>query len=95
MTLSMTFREEILNALVDDDESIIQIENWFNYSNVKFNRPDVIKLLQQLLVEERIEIRYPYADIGKHELNIDRIEDYWFGLTKAGKEEWDKIPNEE
>jgi len=87
----MNIQEEIMNVLQDDDESIIQIENSFSYYNIKYNRTEVVEALRQLLFEEKIEIQYPFEKKDERELDINQIEDYWFGLTEVGKKEMKKI----
>jgi hypothetical protein len=81
-------RREILDVLIDDGESILQIEKYFDHFNIEFDKANVIRLLEQLLAEQKIKIQFPTEDRGKHELNIEKVEDYWFELTETGKEEW-------
>jgi hypothetical protein len=83
----------ILDSLADDGESIIQIEQYLNYLGVLYNRVSVKMSLIELLNKKLIYIAYaegcnvPHIDIS----NDFDIEDYWFELTKAGKEEQAKI----
>ena len=55
----MTLREAILDALIDDGESIIQISEYLNFLGIVFSREDVIKMLDVLFIEEKLKVVYP------------------------------------
>ncbi|PKM50395.1 MAG: hypothetical protein CVV02_11495 [Firmicutes bacterium HGW-Firmicutes-7] len=87
----LELREGILDALVDDDESIVQIEEYLTYLKIDFSRTSVLELLQQLLDENKIKIEYPPEFKTLKKLNISNLEEYWFELTQEGHKEWGKI----
>jgi len=87
----MNLREGILDALVDDGESIVQIVEYLNYLKIKFDTVQVIKQLEQLLIEEKIRIEYPPDSKGLQQINRNKVGDYWFELNQIGREEWGKI----
>ena len=93
MEKKLPLREGILDALVDDGESIVQIEQFFEYINVTVERQLLKKIIIELLNESLIEIAYPNnkSVVDFTNSNDETIEDYWFELTKKGYTEWQKI----
>jgi hypothetical protein len=89
----ISLREGILDALVDDGESIVQIEGALKYLEIPFERQLLKKIIVELLNESLIEIAYPLKKniIDFFSSNGETIEDYWFELTKKGYAEWQKI----
>jgi hypothetical protein len=87
----MTLREEILDALADDGESIETIKSWFKHVNVSFPDEEIINELTTMLKEKAITIAYPYDKKGSLSLDIKHIEDYWFELTLLGRSEQQHI----
>ncbi|WP_078554465.1 hypothetical protein [Bacillus alkalicellulosilyticus] len=93
MYKEMSLHECILDALSDDDESIIQIEGYFKHTTYKSNRNDIKTILIDLLKNDLINISYP-AEKSKEDFiksNSHTIEDFWFGRTEKGTEVWNKI----
>lgn len=86
----MNLREAILDALVDDLESIIQIEEYCIYLKHDVKRKVILSEIKSLLECNLIKIGYPY---DAEEIEDANIEDYWFELTDLGKQEWEKIPD--
>jgi hypothetical protein len=87
----MNLKEAILDALVDDGETIIQIREYINYLgiNTQFNR--IIDSLNNLYVEGKIKVVYPPNFNDESLESIDDLEELWFELTPIGKREWEKI----
>ena len=87
----MNLHEGILDALIDEGESIIQIEKYLKYLKFNVTREDLTSELASLLDQQQIMIEYPldYKDII--DLNPLNIEEYWFGLTNIGRSEWTKF----
>jgi len=85
-------REGIMDALVDDGESIVQIEEFLKYIKFPSERQQLKKIIIELLNESLIEIAYPPKKnvIDFANSNDETIEDYWFELTKKGYTEWQK-----
>lgn len=75
----MNIREAILDALIDGGESIIQIQEYMNYLGLNIDREKLIRIIETLFNQGKIYIEYPHEEID--ELDIAKIEDYWFGLT--------------
>lgn len=87
----MNLREGTLDALVDDGESVVQIEEYLTYLDIDFDRNQVLYLLQQLINENKIIVIHPIEDSNTKILNENEFEKYWFKLTVDGYKEWDKI----
>jgi len=89
----MNLRESVLDAIVDDSESIIQIKNYLNYLGIPFTEKLLIDLILQLLNESTIRIVYPpNSTVHDNEKADDiTIADYWFELTEKGHKEWENI----
>jgi hypothetical protein len=87
----MNMKEAILDALVDDGETIIQICEYINYLGIlaKFNT--IKDTLNDLYVEGKIKVVYPPNFKEKSLKSIDDLEELWFELTPIGKIEWEKI----
>ena len=89
----ITLREGILIALVDDGESIIQIEVSLKEFKIPFTRDLVKEQIINLINEELVEIVFPpdktIDDLIKS--NNESIEAFWFELSKRGRKEWEKI----
>ncbi len=86
-------REVVLNALVDDDESIVQIEKEVIKMGVKYNIESLKETIKELLIDSEIVIRYP-PNKGIDDLinsDFESIKYFWFGLTLKGYEEWGNI----
>jgi hypothetical protein len=92
-SMKISLHDGILDSLADDGESIIQIEQYLSYLGVLYNRVSVKKSLIELLNKNLIYIAYTEGCKVAHiEISNDfDIEDYWFELTKAGKDEQAKI----
>jgi len=90
----MNLRQSILDALVDDSESIVQIKNYLKYYNVSYTDVLLKEIIIRLLDESLIKIIYPpnsnAMDIVKADSHT--ITDYWFKLTEKGYKEWNNIP---
>lgn len=87
----MILQDGILDALADDDESIIQIEKYLKYLKIKADRDEIIIELSHNLKEGLIAINYPPKVTGQNKLNSANIEDYWFGLTNKGQNKWERV----
>ncbi len=93
MGKKMNLRESILDAIVDDSESIVQIKNYLNYLEIPYTDELLKDSILELLNESVIKIVYPpnrnIIDVTK--ANNIAIIDYWFELTEKGREEWNII----
>ncbi len=87
----MNIREGILDSLVDGGESIVQITEYLEYLKIQSSRSVVVNEIKQLLRQKKIYIEYPSIAKGMVEIEVDKIEDYWFELTESGRLEWDRI----
>lgn len=92
-TKRMNIKEGILDALIDDGESIIQVEEYLSYLGIEFKREMVKQTLVEFLKECLVEISYP---LNKSMIDFEcsqgeTIEDFWFELTEKGRKEWEKI----
>ncbi len=56
----MTLKDEILDVLADDGESIVQIRSRFEYYELNFSDKEIIDELSSLLRQGKIKIAYPY-----------------------------------
>lgn len=89
----MNLRQSVLDALVDDSESMVQIRNYLKYYKVSYADDSLKEIILRLLDESKIVIAYPpdsnitdFINAGTYE-----ITDYWFKLTEKGYEEWNNI----
>jgi len=89
----MNLRQSILDALVDDSESIVQIKNYLKYYRVSHTDEALRETILELLNESVIKIKYPPNSSIIDIVNADSliIRDYWFKLTEKGYEEWNNI----
>ena len=90
---NVAMHDAILDSLADDGESIIQIEQYLNYLGVLYDRVYAKRSIFDLLRKGLIYISYP---VGSDMIDIEksddqRIEEYWFELTDAGKLEQNRI----
>lgn len=88
----MTLREAILDALIDDGESIIQISEYLNFLGFEATESDIIETLNNLFVEGQVEVAYP-RELEEKSLKAFKgeIKELWFELTAKGKKEWSDI----
>ncbi len=91
----MTLKDEILDVLADDGESIVQIRSRFEYYELNFSDKEIIDELSSLLRQGKIKIAYPYSKKGSLTFDIENIEDYWFELTNEGRKEQQSLKLEE
>ena len=93
MDYKWTLCEGILDALIDDGESIVQVEGYLNYLNLPTERNVIKKTLIKMLNEDQIYISYPTGHTKENFIGCtdDKIEDYWFELTSRGRKEWENI----
>lgn len=89
--MRLKLREAILDALVDDPESIIQIYEYTSYLGMNVSRDQILEILNDLLIERRIKVVDPKNFNGNSLKALINIEDLWFDLTETGKIEWDAI----
>ncbi len=87
----MNMREGILDALVDEGETIIQILEYLNFLKLNPDKEGVIHEIVSLLKEGKIYIKYPPELEDYTIINLSIIEDYWFELTQDGRSEWESI----
>jgi hypothetical protein len=87
----MTLREAILDAVVDDTESIVQISEYLKFLSIDFLKKDVIELLDVLINEGKLRIAYPSGFKEKSLLFYNGIDELWFEITKEGLIEWNNI----
>ncbi len=81
----------ILDALPDGSETIVQMEQYFEYFfKRKIARDLVISEIKSFLKKGFIKIDYP-DDADEH-LEKYEIEYYYFVLTKLGRQKWEKMP---
>ena len=90
--MTMTLREAILDALIDDGESIIQVSEYLNYLGFEATESEIIEILNNLFIEGQVKVAYP-REFGEKSLRefTGEIRELWFELTAKGKEEWDTI----
>lgn len=86
-------REAVLNILVDDDETCVQIENELIKIGINYNMDSLRKVIKDLLLGSEIIIRYPpnKSIVDFIDSDAESIKNFWFGLTSKGYEEWDNI----
>lgn len=89
----MTLREAILDALIDDGESIIQISEYLNFLDIVFSRKDIIEMLNVLFIEEKLKVAYPKDFKVESLISYNEIDELWFELTEKGRDEWNDIRN--
>lgn len=89
----MTLREIVFDALADDGESIIQIENYASYLELAHIRADIKEAIENSLDEEFIKIVCPdNKTINDFKIADDKeIEEFWFEMTEKGRLAWGKI----
>ena len=87
----MTLREAILDSLVDDGETIKQINEYLIYLGILTTERSIIEILNKLLEEEKIIIVFPENINLESLLDCEYISDLWFELTQKGYEEWETI----
>lgn len=78
----MTYKEYILDSLVDDDEAKTQIMEYFEFSSINITENELDLLLNEMLAEGLIVINHCW----KNENN-----EYPYSLTKKGRELWANI----
>jgi predicted DNA-binding protein YlxM (UPF0122 family) len=83
METQMTIREAVLDAIADDVESIVQIENYLRCFKSDIEREEVKHILIELLHDEWIHIVHPPKKrLTDFENSYgDAIEFYWFEQT--------------
>jgi hypothetical protein len=81
----------LLDALADDGESMIQIENYFTTVNEKINREQIKQLILDLLTQKYIYVIFPKGATIENLLASyeDDFEGYWFAQTKEGRTYWE------
>jgi hypothetical protein len=87
----MNAREGILDALVDGGESIVQINEYLDYLSINIDKKQLINEIKLLFRQGKITIEYPPEAKNITELDLLKIEDYWFELTEKGWSEWNLI----
>jgi hypothetical protein len=93
MSIRLTLKEEILNAIADGPRNLELFESYFSNFNLNFSRGEIINQLCELLDEDFVIVGYPFeskAEAFKSANNTD-INDYWLDLTEKGREEQQKI----
>jgi len=75
----MTKKEYILDSLIDDDEAISQIIEYFKFIELEISIDELKLLLDEMLKEELIVINRQW----KNEKN-----EYPFSLTIKGRKMW-------
>lgn len=91
--MRMNFRDAILDALVDDGESIKQISEYLQYLGIAHSTEMIENMISKLLNEQLVKVSYPKdKTVGDFLIanEKERLE-FWFELTEYGLEEWDKI----
>jgi|LSQX01.2.fsa_nt_gb hypothetical protein len=88
----MTLREAILDALIDDGESIIQIKEYLNYLGLESTEVEIIEILNNLFIEGQVKVAYPrkFKEKSLKEFKGE-ITELWFELTTKGRKEWSDI----
>lgn len=88
----MTLREAILDALIDDRESIIQISEYLNFLGFESTESEIIETLNNLYIEGQVKVIYPREFKEKSLKKFKgEIRELWFELTTKGKKEWSDI----
>lgn len=89
----LSLEQGILDILVDDDESIIQIEKGLINLGIDFDRESVKRKITELLKSLSVQIYYPPNKTINDfwEAKDDTIGDFWFKLTSKGKSEWESL----
>lgn len=88
----MTLQEAILDALVDDAESIVQISEYLKFLNLESAEAEIIEELSSMLAEKKINVAYPndFEEKSLKDYN-GSVTELWFELTEKGKAEWNDI----
>ena len=88
----MTLREAILDALIDDGESIIQISEYLNFLGFESTESEIIETLNNLYIGGQMKVVYPreFKEKSLKEFKGE-IRELWFELTTKGKKEWSDI----
>jgi hypothetical protein len=91
--MKMNLREAVLDALVDDGESIRQISEYLQYLKIDNSSETIVNVVISLMNEQLIRIVYPHNKTMDNFVNADnegKLE-FWFELTECGHKEWKKI----
>lgn len=78
----MTNKELILDCLIDDDEALTQIVEFFEFAEVDISIDELKKTLDEMVEEGYVSINYNW----KNEHN-----EYPYALTEKGKNSWKNI----
>ena len=78
----MTKKEYILDSLINDDEALTQIIEYFKFVEVNISYKELNSLLAEMLEEGYITVNYTW----KNENN-----EYPYSLTKKGIDAWNNI----
>jgi len=90
----MNNKEIILDCLADDCESIVQIENWFDYLGISIERIEIVILIQGMIFDKIIEVADSSILPKDDCINMAEIEGYWFRMTQKGRNIWEAIQGE-
>jgi hypothetical protein len=89
MNIKMSLRQAVLDALADDDETIIQIQEYIENLKINASQTEIEEMTKELLTQGKIFIVYPI------EVNVlpkvIKFSDLWFRMTKEGRMEWESI----
>lgn len=78
----MTNKELILDSLIDDDECLTQIVEFFDFAEVDISIDELQKTLDEMVEEGYISINYNWQN--EHD-------EYPYALTEKGKKAWKNL----
>lgn len=78
----MTKKEYILDSLINDDEALTQIIEYFKFVEVNISYKELNSLLAEMLEEGYITVNYTWKNEN---------DEYPYSLTKKGIDAWNNI----
>ena len=79
---NMTKKEYILDSLINDDEALTQIIEYFKFVEVNISYKELNSLLAEMLEEGYITVNYTWKNEN---------DEYPYSLTKKGIDAWNNI----
>ena len=76
----MDIKIAILDSLIDDDETIVQIQNYLRFLKIYVGLDDISCLIKSMLEEKLVSIN---EDISDNDF-------VWYKISEKGKEFWEK-----
>lgn len=76
----MDIKIAILDSLIDDDETIVQIQNYLRFLKIHYSLDDISLILKSMIEEGLVSINE----------NISDDDFVWYKISEKGKEFWEK-----